>query len=180
MSLLVAPPTYRPSVRGDAMLLTHGRKGTERLIGAALLLDAILGGHLDVPAGCRNVVAGLQDDDAPTLLADLRDRVLDAPAASTRTWIDRAAVFAPTRTAAELISAGLAAPLAQRLQRTFTLSVEARVEYAARGRLACGGDPRSIALAAALHVHGGFGALAFPPPVHTLPTAAQAVIGALR
>ena len=42
--------TYVPSVRGDAMLLTHGRKGTAEdllLAGASVVLDGALGGHID-------------------------------------------------------------------------------------------------------------------------------------
>ena len=43
--------TYVPSVRGDAMLLTHGRKGTAEdllLASASVVLDGALGGHIDV------------------------------------------------------------------------------------------------------------------------------------
>jgi len=46
--------TYVPSVRGDAMLITHGRKGTPEdllLAGAAVVLDGALGGHVDVTGG---------------------------------------------------------------------------------------------------------------------------------
>ncbi|HET6547374.1 MAG TPA: hypothetical protein VFG79_02880, partial [Solirubrobacter sp.] len=88
---------YAPSVRGDAMLLTHGREGTELLIGAALLLDGVLAGVIDVvgsgpdrrrPGAVgafasvpealerRRVVAGAELPDTPSLLAELRDRVL--------------------------------------------------------------------------------------------------------
>ena len=44
------------TIRGDAMLLTHGREGTEQLIGTALLLDAALGGQIDIALG--TLVAG--------------------------------------------------------------------------------------------------------------------------
>src|SRR6476659_6372172 len=97
--------TYAPSLRGDAMLLTHGREGSERLIGAALLLDAILDGHLDVaPLAAerrrdgyeafgarmdrRRVIAGPERADHP-LLAELRARVLEGPPDTPRGWIER-------------------------------------------------------------------------------------------
>src|SRR3954452_23087078 len=104
MSPLAAPPTYVPSIRGDAMLITHGREGTERLLAVALLLDAVLDGHLELAAA--HLVAGPEPTDAAPLLADLRARVLEAPRASPRTWIHRAALFAPGRVAAELVAAG--------------------------------------------------------------------------
>jgi hypothetical protein len=71
MSLLAAPPTYAPSMRGDAMLLTHGRAGTERLISAALLLDAVLGGFRALafppalhalPPAARAILGGVATD----------------------------------------------------------------------------------------------------------------------
>ena len=77
--------------------------------------------------------------------------------------------------AIELIAAGAAEPLSRRFQRNFTLSVDARAEAEARQRLL---DPSSPALAAALYVCGGFRALAFPPPLHTLPPAARAILSA--
>src|SRR4051812_17510203 len=171
---------YVPSLRGDAMLLTHGREGTERLIAAALLLDGILGDHLDVtppaperrregiePFGARldrrRVVAGPVVPDAP-LLAELRERVLTTPD-SARGWVERAAKFAPTRTAAELVAAGAAAPHAGR----FTLSVNARAEAGARDRAAT-----SAPLAALLP------AWPLPPSTHTLPPAARAILAAIR
>jgi hypothetical protein len=51
MSRTQTARTYVPSVRGDAMLLTHGRKGAPQdllLAGAAVVLDGALGGHIDV------------------------------------------------------------------------------------------------------------------------------------
>ena len=156
------------------MLITHGRAGTERLLATALLLDAVLGGHVDVAPKARRVVAGRRLADAPALLADLRSRVLDAPPASPRAWIDRAAVFAPPRIAIELIAAGAAQLCPRRFQRHFTLSVEAHVEAEARERLL---DPSSPALAAALWACEGFPALPFPPSLHTLPPEARAILG---
>jgi hypothetical protein len=169
------------------MLITHGREGTDRLLAAALLLDAVLGGHLDLEQGRQHLVAGPdlapgrphlvagpKLADTPPLLADLRARVLEAPPASPQTWIERAAVFAPARVAIELIAAGAAEPLPRRFKRHFTLSVDALVEAEARHRLL---DPSSPALAAAMYVCGGFRALAFPPPLHTLPPAARAILG---
>jgi Golgi phosphoprotein 3 GPP34 len=171
MSPLTAPPTYVPSIRGDAMLITHGREGTERLLAVALLLDAVLDGHLEL-AGAH-LVAGPESTDAAPLLADLRVRVLEAPRASPRTWVHRVALFAPGRVAAELVAAGAAEPLPRRFQRRFTLSVDAHAEADARRRVL---DPSSPALAAALYVDGGFSASPFPPPLHTLPPAARAVL----
>ena len=77
--------TYVPSVRGDAMLLTHGRKGTAEdllLAGASVVLDGALGGHIDIAGRKllgierRRVVAGAESPDAPLLMAELRERVL--------------------------------------------------------------------------------------------------------
>jgi hypothetical protein len=174
MSLLEAPPTYLPSVRGDAMLITHGREGSERLLATALLLDAVLGGHVDIAPGHPHLVAGPELADTPPLLADLHARVLSSPGASPAAWVERAAVFAPARVAIELIASGTAEPLPRRFQRHFTLSVDAVAEAEARRRLL---DPSSPALAAALWACGGFRALRFPPPLHTLPPAAGAILG---
>jgi hypothetical protein len=162
------------SLRTDAMLLTHGRAGTERLVGAALLLDALRSGHLDVIEG-RRVVAGREDAGAPALLADLRARVLAGSAGSPQGWIERAAGFAPHRIAVELVAAGLAAPLSRRFQRSFSLSVDARAEAAARERLVV--DP---ALAGLLYVCGLPTGDPLPPATYTLPPASRAVLTALR
>jgi hypothetical protein len=170
MSLLAAPPTYEPTVRGDAMLITHGRQGTERLLATALLLDAVFGDHLDFAPGRPHLLAASELADAPPLLAD----VLAAPPASPRAWIERTATVAPARIAIELIAAGAAEPLARRFQRHFTLSVDACAESDARRRLH---DPSSPALAAAFWVCGGFRALQFPPVLRTLPPAARAILG---
>ena len=70
MSLLAAPPRYQPSVRGDAMLLTHGGAGTERLIAVALAARRRArrpARHLDRPP---SLVAGRESaTDAPPLLS---------------------------------------------------------------------------------------------------------------
>jgi hypothetical protein len=157
--------------RGDVMLLTHG--GEELVAGAAVLLDGVLEGSLDV-LGARRVVAGRELPSAP-LLADLRRRVVGAPPASPHEWIVRAAAFAPHRVACELIAAGVAAPLARRFGRAFTLSVDARAEAAARGRIAQ--DP---ALAGLLYVAGLPTGDPLPPAIHTLPEAARVVLASLR
>src|SRR4051794_16278560 len=128
------PAPARPDLRTDTMLLTHGRAGTEPLIATALLIDAVRSGHLDVLEG-RRVTAGRSKTDAPPLLADLRARVLASPPASPLGWIERSAEFAPPRVAAELVCAGLAMPLSPRFRRTFTLSVDAPAEAAARTRI---------------------------------------------
>ena len=95
MSLRRAAHVRALPFRGDAMLLTHGRAGTERLLAAALLLDAVLGGHARRSPGRAHLVAAAELAAAPPLLADLRARVLDAPPASPRAWIDRAARVRP-------------------------------------------------------------------------------------
>ena len=158
------------TIRGDVMLLTHGRQGSDRLMGAALLLDAVLGGQLDVERGY--LVAGPERAESP-LVAELRARVMSGPIESPLAWIERTAQFAPTRTAAELISEGLAAPLARRFQREFTLSVDARAEAAARERVT-----HNPAVAALLWDSGLGGPL--PPAIHTLPPAARASLAAVR
>src|SRR4051794_14271931 len=125
--------TYVPNLRGDAMLLTHGRAGTERLVGAALLLDGVLTGAIDIgPVAAerrrdgyeafgarldrRRVVPG-REPSYDSMLNELRDRVSAAPPESPRSWIDRAASFAPAPIAAELILAGVATPHERRFQR---------------------------------------------------------------
>ncbi|HET6549798.1 MAG TPA: GPP34 family phosphoprotein, partial [Solirubrobacter sp.] len=161
-----------------------------------LLLDGVLAGAIEVvgagpdrlrgagdrrfPANLeglerRRVVAGPEPADAPDLLADLRARVLAGPADSPRAWIDRAATFAPARTAAELVAAGVATPLERRCR--FCLSVDARAEAEARARLRAGA---SVALAAAAYARGLALAGPLPPATHTLPPAARAIIAALR
>src|SRR4051794_22542829 len=97
----------RPDLRTDAMLLSHGRAGTEPLVAAAMLIDAVRTGHLDVLEG-RRIVAGRSDTREPIPLAELRARVLNASPGSPLTWIERTAEFASRRVATELITAGIA------------------------------------------------------------------------
>lgn len=171
MSPTQTTATYEPSVRGDAMLLTHGRGGL--VLGAAVLLDGVLEGSLDV-LGDRRVVAGRRIAGAP-LLADLRSRVLAAPPGSPHEWIVRATAFAPHRIACELIAAGAASPLDRRFQRGFTLSVDARAEADARDRIAS--DP---ALAGLLYLSGLPTGDPLPPDTHALPAAARTILRTLR
>jgi hypothetical protein len=159
------------SLRSDVMLLTHGGGGL--VVGAATLLDAVLEGSLDVLEG-RRVVAGRELPSCP-LMAELRRRVLGGPPASPHEWIVRATTFAPHRIACELIAAGAASPLNPRFQRQFTLSVDARAEAAARGRIAS--DP---ALAGLLYMAGLPTGDPLPPATFTLPDAARAILTAFR
>ena len=161
-------------LRTDVMLLTHGRAGTEPLIGAALLIDAVRSGHLDVLEG-RRVVAGRTSADEPRLLADLRARVLAAAPASPEHWLERTAHYAPHRIATELVGAGIAMPLSPRFRRTFTLSVNARAEAAARTHIAA--DP---ALAVLLYSAGLPTGDPLPPTSFGLPPAERAILAALR
>jgi hypothetical protein len=185
------PSAARPDLRTDAMLLTHGRAGTEPLIAAALLIDGVRSGHLDVVESPRLVVvaaerahsrprghvvvAGRSSTDEPALLADLRARVLATPPGSPLVWIERAAEFAPHRIATELVTAGIAMPLSPRFGRTFTLSVNARAEAAARARIST--DP---ALAVLLYTFGLPTGDPLPPSAHTLPPAERAILAAMR
>jgi hypothetical protein len=179
--------TYVPTLRGDAMLLTHGSDGSERLVGAALLLDAILGGHLDIaPLAAerrrdgyeafgvrmdrRRVIAGPERAEDP-LLAEVRARVLAGPPDTPRGWIDRMALFAPSRVAAELVSAGVASPHERRFRRG--VSVDAHAEAAARERL-----ESNPGLAAAFYAVG-MAACALPPITQLVSPAVVAVIAAL-
>jgi hypothetical protein len=171
---LERPAAARADLRTDAMLLTHGRAGTEPLIAAALLIDALRSGHLDVLEG-RRVVAGRSSAGEPVILADLRTRVLTGPPGSPLRWIERTSEFASHRIATELVTAGIAMPLSPRLQRTYTLSVNARAEAAARARIAT--DP---ALAVLLYTCGLPTGDPLPPSAHTLPDAERAILAALR
>jgi hypothetical protein len=167
-------PTATADLRADAMLLTHGRAGTEPLIAAALLIDAVRSGHLDVLEG-RRIVAGRSTTADPVLLADLRTRVLTAPPGTPLRWIERTTEFAPHRIATELVTAGIAMPLSPRFTRTFTLSVNARAEAAARARIAT--DP---ALAVLLYTSGLPTGDPLPPSAHGLPAAERAILAGLR
>jgi hypothetical protein len=196
--------TYVPSVRGDAMLLTHGRKGTAAdllLAGASVVLDGALGGHIDVVGRRflgierRRVVAGAEVSDAPLLMAELRERVLASPPDDPWGWFDRAAVFALERVSAELAGGGVTTPLrlsrARRLFRHDTLIVSESAELAARDRLLAAlageGSPESIALGALLHhtrllteVVGRRETRRLEASIRTLPAAAQTFIAVLR
>ena len=196
--------TYVPSVRGDAMLLTHGRKGTAEdllLAGASVILDGALGGHIDVAGRKllgverRRVVAGPEISDAPLLLAELRERVLDSAPDDPWGWFDRAAEFALERVSAELAGAGVTTPLRlSRGRRTFrheTLIVAESAELAARERLLAAlagqGTRASIALGATLHHTGLLAEVIGPRDTHrleaairTLDPAPQAFLAVLR
>ncbi len=171
MSLTQTAATYAPSVRGDAMLLTRGRKGTAAdllLAAGAVILDGALGGHIDVGGRRllgferRRVVAGPELPEAPPLMAELRERVLAAPPDDPWGWFDRAAGFALERVTEELETAEVTTPLrlsrAPRVFRHDTLLVSPSAEEAALGRLldalAGRGTPPSIALGALLHPLG--------------------------
>jgi hypothetical protein len=168
------PTPARVDLRTDAMLLTRCRLGSEPLIAAALLIDAVRSGHLDVLEG-RRVVAGRHAAGELPLLSDLRARVLSAAPGSPLTWIERTATFAPHRIATELVAAGLAMPLSQRFQRQFSLSVEAHAEVAARARIA-----RDPALAVLLFTCGFPTGDPLPPCAHALPPAERTILAALR
>src|SRR4051812_25315664 len=112
MSRTQTARNYRPSVCGDALLLTHGRMGTAAdmlLVGASVLLDGALGGHIDVAGGRRffgmrrrRVVPGCEIVDAPVLMAELRERVASGTPDHPAAWFDRAAILALERVSAEL------------------------------------------------------------------------------
>lgn len=191
--------SYVPSVRGDAMLLTHGRTGTAAdllLVSAAVVLDGALGGHIDVVGRKllgferRRVVPGLERSDAPPLMAELR--LLAASPDDLWGWFDRAAGFALERVSVELEEAGVITPLrlsrTRRFLRHDTLIVSERAEAAARGRvheaLDGAGTPEAIALGAVLDACGLLTEAtgrreARRLAVRTLPNAAQAFLGVL-
>ena len=167
MSPTQTAATYEPSVRGDAMLLTHGRKGTAAdllLAAGAVVLDGALGGHIDVVGRRllgferRRVVAGPELPEAPPLMAELRARVQAAPPDEPWGWFDRAAGFALESVTEELEAAGVTTPLwlsrARRVFRHDTLLVSPSAEEAAHERLhdalAGRGTQASIAVGALL------------------------------
>jgi hypothetical protein len=196
--------TYVPSVRGDAMLLTHGRKGTAEdllLVSASVVLDGALGGHIDVVGRRflgierRRVVAGRELPDAPLLMAELRSRVLDGPPDDPWGWFDRTAVFALERVSAELAGADVITPLrlsrARRQFRHDTLIVSESAELSARRRLlqalAGAGSPESVALGAILlhtnlltELMGRRDTRRLEHAVRDLPAAAQVFLSVLR
>jgi hypothetical protein len=187
------PTAPAADLRADAMLVTHGRAGTEPLVAAALLIDAVRSGHLDVAAPphlvaltadatprptaprAPRVVASRSTAADPILLADLRAHVLTGPPGTPLHWIERTAESAPHRVATELVTAGLAMPLSPRFGRTFTLSINARAEAAARARIAA--DP---ALAVLLYAYGLSTGDPLPPSAHSLPPAEREILAALR
>ena len=132
---------YVPCARGDALLLTRGRTGSAEdllLISSAVVLDAVLGGHIHVTRRLVVAVAG------------------DTPWG----WFERASVYALKRVTDELVEAGVAIRFTpDPLRRLFphpTLHVDIDAQAAARERLAdvlTGGcaAPHAIALASALH-----------------------------
>jgi hypothetical protein len=196
--------TYVPSVRGDAMLLTHGRKGAADdllIASASVMLDGALGSHVTITGRKllgferRRVVPGLEFPDAPPLMAELRSRVLDSAPDDPWGWFDRAAVFALDRIAAELDACGLTTPLRlSRARRSFrheTLIVSETAESEAHERvltaLAGRGTPPSIALGAILHhcdelneVVGRRSTRQLEASIRTLPPAAQTFLAVLE
>jgi hypothetical protein len=204
MSPTQTATSYVPSVRGDAMLLTHGRKGAaqDRLIaGASVMLDGALGWHVSITGrkllgfDRRRVVAGLDLPGAPPLMHELRSRVLDAAPDAPSGWFDRTAGFALDGIAAELAACDLTTPLrlsrARRVFRHETLIVSESAEAAALERLldalAGHGAPPSIALAAVLHacdelepLVGRRSTRRLDAAVATLPAAAQTFLAVLR
>jgi len=160
--------THAPTLRGDALLLTHGRPGTERLVAAALLLDGVVSGALDVSAASarfdrRYVVCGPQPTSDP-----LFTRVLADPPDTPRGCIHRISSWASMAIAIDLVSAGHATPC------RYGLSIDAHAEAEARARL-----DSSPALCAALYVFG-LPVPCLPPVTSFLPPAAVAIIAALR
>ncbi len=196
--------TYVPSVRGDGMLLTHGRKGVAEdllLAGASVVLDGALGGHIEITGRKflglerRRVVAGPEIPGAPVLMAELRSRVLVSTPDDPWGWFDRAAVFALDRISTELDAAGLTTPLRlSRARRTFrheTLIVSETAESEAHQRLLAAlaghGTPSSIALGAILHYCDEFVPLVgrrstrqLEASIRTLPAAAQTCLAVLK
>jgi hypothetical protein len=160
---------YVPSVRGDALLLTHGRTGGAEdllLISAAVILDGVLGGHIEVTGSRRygldrrRIAPGPAMPGAPALMAELRERAMNIAGDTPWGWFERAALSALKRSSDELIAAGAAERALPepiwRLFRHTTLRVHPEQEAAARERLADvligrPAPPHAIALACALH-----------------------------
>jgi hypothetical protein len=196
--------SYVPSVRGDAMLLTHGRKGAAEdllIASASVVLDGALGGHIEITGRRflglerRRVVPGPEASGASVLMAELRSRVLLSTPEDPWGWFDRAAVFALDRVSAELGACDLTTPLrlsrARRVFRHETLIVSESAEAAALERLldavAGHGTPPSIALGAILHycdelapLVGRRSTRALETSVRTLPDAAQIFLAVLK
>jgi hypothetical protein len=109
--------TYVPTLRGDALLLSGGRRGAPDdtlVLAAAIVLEGALHGLIDVTGARRlgidrrRVVPGPQTPgrDTPALLAELRERVERATPGTPWDWYERAAVFAFDRVSEELAGAG--------------------------------------------------------------------------
>ncbi len=160
---------YVPCVRGDALLLTRGRTGSAEdllLISSAVVLDGLLGGHIHVTGNRRlgierrRIAPGPPVPGAPPLMDSLRRQVVAVAGDTPWGWVERTSVYALTRTADELVEAGVAMrftpdPL-RRLLPHATLHVDHEAHAAARERLGdvlTGGcaAPHAIALAGALH-----------------------------
>jgi hypothetical protein len=97
---------YLPSVRGDALLLTRGRTGAAEdllLISSAVVIDGVVGGHIDVTGNRRlgldrrRIAPGVEVPGAPALMSDLRERVIVVAGDTPWGWFERAAVFALKR-----------------------------------------------------------------------------------
>ena len=160
---------YVPSVRGDALLLTHGRTGGAEdllLISAAVVLDGVLGGHVEVTGSRkpgldrRRIAPGPAIAGAPALMADLRERSIAIAGDTPWGWFQRASISALKRSSDELIAVGAAErALPEPIWRLFrhrTLRVHPEHEGAARERLADvltarPAPPHAVALACALH-----------------------------
>ncbi|HEX8122933.1 MAG TPA: hypothetical protein VF549_16905 [Solirubrobacteraceae bacterium] len=152
-----------PTVRGDLVVLTAGRRGTDEdtvAVAGAVLLDAAISGVIDVTGrrvvgiDRRRVVAGPREP-ADALMADLRCR-LDAVSADTpQGWIERVNVFGEDAVARELIDAGVAQPREvpwwKRLVRHRTLDiVDQEAVAAAAARLHDATSPVGAATAIVL------------------------------
>jgi hypothetical protein len=160
---------YVPCARGDALLLTRGRTGSAEdllLISSAVVLDGVLGGHIEVTGHRklgverRRIAPSPAVPGASPLMEALRRQVVAVAGDTPWGWFERTSVYALKRTTDELVEAGVAMRFTpDPLRRLFphpTLHVVQDAQAAARERLAdvlTGGhaDPHAIALASALH-----------------------------
>jgi hypothetical protein len=171
--------TYVPSLRGDALLLSGGRRGAPGdtlVLAAAVVLDAALHGLIDVTGARRlgidrrRVVPGPRAPGraTPPLLAGLRDRVERASPGTPWDWYERAAVFAFDRVSEELAGAGAIEraepPWWRRLVRhraVRILDTRATAAAAQRVRAVVNGNaapPQDVVLASVLYETGFLGA----------------------
>jgi hypothetical protein len=171
--------TYAPTVRGDALLLSGGRRGAPGdtlVLAAAVVLDGALHGLIDVTGARRlgidrrRVVPGPRaaKPDTPALLADLRSRVERASPGTPWDWYERAAVFAFDRVSDELADAGAiertAPPWWRRVIRYRAVRIvdaSAAAAAAERVRAVLAGRPapaHDVVLAGLLHETGFLGA----------------------